>query len=267
MWTPPGACFQKAPTAPLDKAYYVQMHRLEDSHWWFVARRELACSALRRWCTVPRPVVLDMGCGTGGTLDRLVEFSEPTGVDLEPLALSLCRSRGHENLVLASATELPFEESSFDAALALDVLEHIPDHEAAAREMARVLRPGGVAVVTVPAYRFLWSGHDVALHHQRRYVRSEVRALLESAGLEVLWETYTVTSLFPAASLVRTWKRWTTPRSAEPVADTQPTRPWLNRLLTRVLLAEGRWTLRNPLPFGLTVLAVARKPIEPSAGA
>lgn len=260
MWTRPADGWSRPSKAVVDKATYGAMHRLEDTHWWFVSRRELACAALRRWGNRDTPLVLDMGCGTGGTLDRLAEFARPVGIDLEPLALSFCHARGHADLAWASATDLPFAEATFDAVLALDVLEHIPDHAAAAREMARVLRPGGVAVVTVPAYQFLWSGHDIALHHQRRYVRRQLRELLATSGLELEWETYTVSSLFPVAWLVRVGKRLATPRGAAPMADTQPTRPWLNRLLTRILLAEGRWTLRHRLPFGLTVLAVARKP-------
>ncbi|MFM7321751.1 MAG: class I SAM-dependent methyltransferase [Armatimonadota bacterium] len=244
----------------MDPSTYTAMYRLEDTHWWFVARRELARRILRGHFTSGRARLLDMGCGTGGTLDILREFGEPVGIDLEPMALALCRERGHRRLVLGSGTALPFASNTFDGALALDVLEHIPDDAGAAREMARVLRPGGLAVVTVPAYRFLWSGHDVALFHQRRYVRTELRRVLEDAGLEIVWDGYTVTSLLPAAVLVRLWRRATERRDAPPVADTRATAPWLNRLLLRILRLESS-TFPKVRPWcGLTVLAVARKP-------
>jgi len=245
----------------MDPTTYAAMYRLEDTHWWFVARRELARRILRRHLGTAPNQVLDMGCGTGGTLDILREFGEPVGIDLEPIALAASRERGHRRLVLGSGTALPFASGCFDAALALDVLEHIPDDAAAAREMARVLRPGGLALVTVPAYAFLWSGHDVALFHQRRYVRGQLVQVLEAAGLEMVWTGYTVSVLLPAAMLVRLWKKATEPKDAPPVADTRETTPWLNRLLLGILRLEAA-TFPWLRPWcGLTVLAVARKPV------
>jgi SAM-dependent methyltransferase len=243
---------------------YAQMYRLEDTHWWFVARRNLVLAALERLVRqarregAPSPRLLDVGCGTGGTLERLGPFGCAVGLDLEPLALQFCRERGHAALVRGSATALPFPEGSFDVVLALDVLEHIPDHEAAAREIARVLRPGGHALITVPAYRSLWSRHDVALMHQRRYRAGEVRELLAGSGLRLRLLTYTVTAFLPIVWMVRAAQRLR-PR-APARADTLPTAPALNRLLRAYLEAEGRVALRTRLPFGVTVFAIAGKP-------
>ncbi len=244
----------------MNRDYYLQMRRLEDRHWWFVARRNLICAALKRFCTTENPLTLDMGCGTGGTLDRLREFAQPVGLDLEPLALSLCRERGHGNLVLASATALPFAEGTFDAAIALDVLEHIPDDKLAARELARALKPGGVAVVTVPAYQSLWSGHDVALMHQRRYRAEEVRRLLEGAGLQIVQLSYTVSALLPAVWVVRKLQNVLQKKDTVPHADARPTPEPFNGILRCLLDAEAKLALRVSLPFGLTIFAVARKP-------
>jgi SAM-dependent methyltransferase len=244
----------------MNRDYYLQMRRLEDHHWWFVARRNLICAALKRFCKTENPLTLDMGCGTGGTLDRLREFAQPVGLDLEPLALSLCRERGHENLVLASATALPFADNSFDAAIALDVLEHIPDDTLAARELARALKPGGVAVVTVPAYQSLWSGHDIALMHQRRYRAEEVQKLLEGAGLQIEHLSYTVSVLLPAVWVVRKLQNALKRKETLPKANAVPTPEPLNGILRRLLDAEAKLALRTSLPFGLTIFAVARKP-------
>jgi len=247
---------------------YAKMYRLEDEHWWFVARRNLIVRALARFSstkTTPQAArVLDVGCGTGGMLDRLQPFGEVLGLDLEATALAFCRQRGYTRLVQASATAMPFAADTFDVAVALDVLEHIPDHAAAAREIARVLKPGGALFVTVPAYRSLWSGHDVALMHQRRYVAREVVALLEQAGLYVEHLTYTVSILFPLAYLVRMVQRRLRP-GAPPRADVRSTPPLLNRALLGLQDAESRIALVSQIPYGLSILAVARKPLESSA--
>lgn len=246
----------------MNREEYEQMYRLEDSHWWFVARRNLLMHAWHRFpppqAPGRRPRILDVGCGTGGTLDRLKSVGDPVGLDSEALALEFCRKRGYTELVQASATEMPFAPASFDAAVALDVLEHIPDHEGAAREICRVLAPGGLMYASVPAYGFLWSGHDDALMHKRRYIAREVRDLVQNAGLNVVHLTYTVTLLLPPVALIRLLQR-VGPRRP-PRADVQPTGPGLNRLLQTLLDWEGRMSLRRPLPLGVSVFVVARKP-------
>jgi SAM-dependent methyltransferase len=138
-------------------------------------------------------------------------------------------------------------------------LEHIPDHVTAAKEIARALKPGGVLVATVPAYQSLWSRHDVALHHQRRYRAEEFRALLEGAGLKVEKCTYTMSALFPAVWLVRRYQN-AFQKDAVPTADAKPTKPILNALLKQLLDAETGVVLRGGFPFGLTVFAIATRP-------
>lgn len=250
----------------MNREEYEQMYRLEDTYWWFVARRDLLMGALRRF-PPPRPVVggtprlLDVGCGTGGTLDRLRAEGLPVvGLDMEPLALSFCRERGHRDLVQGSATALPFGEGTFAAAVAMDVLEHIPDDRAAAQEIARVLVPGGLLFATVPAYPSLWSGHDVALMHQRRYVAPGFKALLCGAGLELVHLTYTVSTIFPAVWLIRAGRRRFA-ASAAPKADVAHLPAIANKLLRAGQGIENSVSLRTRLPFGLSLLAVARKPL------
>jgi SAM-dependent methyltransferase len=168
--------------------------------------------------------------------------------------------------VRASATRLPFGDGAFDVVVALDVLEHIPDHEAAAREIARVLAPGGFVIVTVPAYRSLWSRHDVALMHQRRYRSGEVKRLLGAPGLRVARLTYTVSLFLPIVWAIRTSQRLRrSSRRETPRADAAPTHPLLNRALRAWLDLESRLALRARLPFGVTVFAVAEKPAAAAA--
>lgn len=253
----------------MNRDEYAQMYALEDRHWWFTARRTLLSRALLRFLPRTPRRVLDLGCGTGGMLDCLHQQygssstggdtgAEIIGLDLEPVALHFSRQRGHRFLVQASATALPFPDNSFDAVVALDVLEHIPDHQSAAREIARVLAPGGMVFVTVPAYQSLWSGHDVALMHQRRYLAPEMGALLSDAGLSVRHLTYAVSMLLPVVWVIRRWQRRFRP-NAPPRADAVPTPPLLNALLRQWLTLESHATLRGRVPCGLSVFAVAEK--------
>jgi len=191
-------------------------------------------------------------------MDWVRPYGQVIGLDCEPVALSFCRQRGFTDLVLSDATALPFDKNSMEAVVALDVLEHIPDHHAAIREIGRVLIPGGYVYISVPAYRSLWSLHDDALMHQRRYVAREVRELLTIADLEVTHLTYALTAYFPLVWLIRKTRKLLAPNA--PVrADVSLTPRALNGVLGAWLALEGKLSLSVPLPFGLTVFAVGRK--------
>jgi SAM-dependent methyltransferase len=184
---------------------------------------------------------------------------QATGLDLSPAALNFSRGRGHARLVAADLTALPFRDATFDVVTALDVIEHIADDAAALGEIARVLRPGGILVATVPAYRFLWGPHDVALHHRRRYRGGEFRARVARAGLVVERQTYLLAALFPLAAAMRLARRG----QAVPEGGSQALLPrvpaWLNRALIRFQAMELAVARRISLPFGLTILTVGRK--------
>jgi SAM-dependent methyltransferase len=175
--------------------------------------------------------------------------------DLSPLALSYSARRGIKSLCAADAQRLPFADHSFDGVIALDILEHLPDDAASAREICRVLKPGGRVVITVPAYQSLWSGHDLALMHQRRYVASEVRALFEAAGLRVRKLSYAMAFLYPVVWFVR---RLTAARTKQE-ATLVPVPAWANAVLAGLLRAENGAICAADLPFGVTVLCVGEK--------
>ncbi len=239
---------------------YRRMYEAEDAYWWFVSRRRLA----RRWLAgrvAPGATLLDLGCGTGAGLRDFAPLTEPpgliVGLDYSAQALSFARGRGFARLVNGDAQALPFRDGAFGGAVALDVLEHVRDHEAAAREIFRVLAPGAGLVVNVPAFRWLWSGHDAALMHHRRYSRRELVALLEGAGFEVVRASYTMFLLFPFVVVQRLASRALGKRGGAAVPRVGA---GVNRLLLAALREEERILDRTALPWGSSVTALARKP-------
>ena len=232
---------------------YEEMAALEDHHWWFVGRRKLLWSLLRREGGVARGArVLDAGCGTGR---NLVEFGG-IGVDPSPDAVAAARARGVE-VVQAPVEALPFADASFDLLLATDVLEHVEDDGAALRELRRVAAPGALLLVTVPAHPWLWSGHDEALHHRRRYRRAELLREVRAAGWEPAVATWWNAALLPAIALVRSFSRGSR-------ADHNRSAP---RVL-RLPMAVEAWLVGRGvnLPFGVS-LALACRPSEGDAEA
>ena len=184
------------------------------------------------------------------------------GVELGAEALAIARGRGLQ-VARSLATRLPVPRASFGVVVALDVLEHLDDDAAAAREIWESLEPGGVLVATVPAYTILWSSHDVALGHQRRYRRRQLRDVLESAGFAIERCSYVMSAVLPVAAVVRLAERLK-PRSARPATSGYVGVPGaLNELLTRVVGFDGLLIRHMVLPFGLSVLAVARRPPGP----
>ena len=249
-----------------------KMFRLEDSYWWFVARRRLVRDLLARYLPGvggPGVRILDVGCGTGATLGVLAEFGEKAagdrrppfvvGIDSSPQALWYSRRRGEYQLVQARGEALPVRDGSVDVITALDLLEHIPDDAAAAAEFARALRPSGLLLVTVPALPWLWSEHDEALDHLRRYQARRLRRILEEAGLEIQRLTPLITLLLLPIAALRLLQRLLPRKNAHPeTAFIVPPRS-INWLLIALLWLEHRWALRWNLPLGVSLLAVARK--------
>jgi SAM-dependent methyltransferase len=246
----------------MNPAEYARMHAMEDWYWWFVARRAAAARFLRDYAPPERPLrILDAGCGTGGLLDLFRQWPdvEAVGLDFSPQALQFSRQRGHRRLVGADLMLLPFRSGTFDAVTALDVIEHVPDDARAVSEISRVLRPGGILVASVPAYQFLWGPHDEALHHFRRYHGSQFRDLVHRSGLRVEKQTHLLAALLPLAAALRLAARSRQPGSAG--AGLPPVPRFVNRSLIGFQAAELALARRVSLPFGLSVLAVARKPV------
>ncbi len=225
----------------------------EDHYWWFVARRQLA---LRLFNLRDEGEILDVGCGTGALLAAL-PADRSIGLDFSEEALVHCAKRGLKNTVHADAQSMPFQSERFSTIVSLDTLEHVPDDRVALREMARVLRPGGTLVLNVPAFRWLWGPHDVALHHHRRYTRPELRAKLLEAGLIVDRISYSVFFLFGFVVLARLVDRF---RGGPAKVRLPEVSQGTNKFLIRLMELEADLLMRFSLPLGSSVVAVARKP-------
>lgn len=236
---------------------YRRLYDLEDRYWWFVARRRLALLLLETALKgFNKPSVLDLGCGTGAVSKELSRWAEPIGLDMSPLALGFCRQRGQSCLVQADGIELPFAPDSIDGIVALDVFEHIKDHERAFSEANRILRPGGALVLSVPAFRFLWGPHDVALMHMRRYRLHEVKDALVKVGFEVEKASYSIHLLFPIVVVTRVLEKL---KRGEPKASLPKVPGWLNQLLIGLQDFETAALRRLNLPWGSSIVVVARK--------
>jgi SAM-dependent methyltransferase len=247
-------------------AEYRRMYEAEAAQWWYAGQRAVATAlldpALRGAGTPDQPLrILDAGCGTGYNLVDLSRLGIATGIDLAREAVAYCRERGVP-AARAGLTALPFRDGAFDVVTSFDVIYHawVTDDRAAVGEMARVLRPGGILLVRVPALRALWGAHDVEVQSRHRYTRSELLSLLAGCGLQVERATYCNSLLLPLLFARRTLDR-ITGRAGSDVGFLPAPLEWA---FSRALRLEARLVrLGVDLPLGASVVAVARRGPSP----
>jgi SAM-dependent methyltransferase len=202
--------------------------------------------------------ILDAGCGSGRFMVELARRGTVTGVELSDTSVQLARRRAIGEVVAGSVTEMPFADDSFDLTVSLDVIEHLEDDVAALREFRRTVAPGGALLITVPAYQWLWSGHDEVNHHHRRYTRRSLQRVAEQAGWKQVRTTYFNSLLLPVAILLRVLERFNTNTTESSLDLWIPPEP-LNWLLERPLALEAALIARGArIPAGLSLLAVFR---------
>jgi SAM-dependent methyltransferase len=179
-------------------------------------------------------------------------------------AVRFCRERGIADVRLLEEGRLPFPDESFDLVTALDVIEHIDDDDGMLREMRRVLRPGGIALITVPAFQALWGLQDEVSHHKRRYRAPQLRERIARAGLGAAWTSYFNTLLFLPIAALRLVRR-VLPKPPEVQSDFElALPPRINAALADLFAAEGRVMRRRRLPFGVSIVAVATREDAPT---
>jgi SAM-dependent methyltransferase len=244
----------------VDERLMKTMLKVDEQHWWYRGRRRIIAAELARLELPAHARVLDAGCGSGRTMVDLRRYGEVIGLELSEDAAEIARGRDCGEVVIGRVEQLPWEADSFDLITCLDVIEHTADDRVALRELRRVCKPGGWALLTVPAYQALWSRHDEINHHYRRYSRPALRAASTDAG----WEVGRITSfnsllLAPAAAfrLAQRKRGANVDGGASPELRIGPA--WLNRTLEAPLRLEARWLARGrTLAAGLSLMAALR---------
>ena len=242
---------------------YANMERQEDTHWYYAGKRDIARGWLRRvGPPKAQDLLLDCGAGTGRFAREMEADCRVMVLDDHEESLRLLRTRFRPDQILSLAGDrVPLPDASLDYVTALDVLEHTPDDRAVVAGFQRLLKPGGVALVTVPAGMALWGDWDVALHHYRRYSRVQLAALFPSEHWELLQVNHTNVAVYPAVWVVRKWRKlFPAPAGRVRSEDKQPV-AWLNALLRWFFVRPALW--RVPFPFGVSLLLVARKRVSP----
>jgi SAM-dependent methyltransferase len=239
---------------------YEVMYEAENSHWWYGGMTAITRSLLDRHVGRGRSLrVLDAGCGTGAVMGYLSDYGSVVGFDFSSEALRFCRKRRLSRLARASVMELPFGNASFDLLVSFDVLceRAVPDDMIALKEFARVLAPGGRVLLRLPAYDWLRGRHDEAVHIRHRYTTGELKDRLRTAGLEPDHLSYANCILFPVAAAKRMLERVVPPQAQ---SDLTIGTGVFNGPLRTILSLEAPLVARTGLPFGLTVVALGRKP-------
>jgi SAM-dependent methyltransferase len=238
---------------------YQTMYLVEDNYWWYVGLRKLIFDCIAGMNDNLKIKILDAGCGTGRILENLANF-KAFGIDLSEEALKFCKLRNLNDLSRASICDLPFHANSFDVVISLDVISHVDvsyDNKIL-REIHRVINPGGVLLLNLPAYDFLKSTHDRAVHIKHRYLLSEIKKKVEDAGYVIETISYRNSFLLPIAFLVRIIKKISGRQDVK--SDLKPLPEFLNRLLTKIIFLENCLIMRGMrFPFGLSIFCAAIK--------
>jgi len=238
----------------MERVVYQQMAELDDRHWWYRARRRILAELIRREARLPAKArILEIGCGTGHNLAMLAGFGHVDGLELDEEAAALSEKRLGRKVMRSPLPELDQVPDNYDLIGAFDVIEHIEDDHAALAAIATKLKPGGKFMMTVPAHPWMWTAHDVANHHKRRYSKRALRSLIENSPMKLERLGYFNSLLFPVAIAERAASKL---RGKDNGDVSLPPAP-LNRALEAVFASERYLVGRLPLPPGLSLFAVA----------
>lgn len=243
----------------MKQSYESKYHRLEENNWWFRGRRDIICSHLESVDKDAR--ILDIGCSSGVLLENLQKlgYTDIWGLDISPQAVKISKSRGLVNVSVGDGISPPYDDEFFDVIVASDVIEHIQNDDAALDEWNRILKPDGFLLLFAPAFPSLWSAHDVANRHYRRYTDSTLAQKVKTSGFLIKRQSYWNITLFFPVSILR--KLTNDSRDISEVRDDLHELPsFANLMLTYLLMLENRILSFVDYPVGVSVFIVAQKP-------
>jgi SAM-dependent methyltransferase len=242
----------------------------EDSHWWFASRTRALQTIMDRF--LPKTAgfrLLDVGCGAGNMIHHLSRYGQVKGVEIDPRPVKMAHQRGYDVDQFDATQPMPFDDNSFDAVTALDVIEHNQDDLAILADSYRVLKPGGHMIITVPALMWLWSHNDDINAHIRRYSAGELKEKLAQSGFRIRRVTYNNFFIFPMAAALILLRRSAGARPElashhlsqdEYQVEMEPASPPVNAVLTLVGQIEAGLIRGVNLPIGTSLIAVGQKP-------
>ncbi|OIQ18392.1 MAG: hypothetical protein BM556_09020 [Bacteriovorax sp. MedPE-SWde] len=238
---------------------YQRNYDLEKNYWFFVGMHKMIMNLVG---SSPLKKHVDIGCGTGGLLETLsTQTEELYGFDISDEALKFCKQRGYPEhlLIKGDGVALPFEDNSFDSVTAIGVIEHIEDDQKFIEELYRILKPGGELVMVTSSFQLLWSSHDVANHHIRRYTLTGLSKQMRMSGFQQLKLSHFNFFLFPAIAFVLIMDRFFTKKGAEERILPIPNK-LINGILTSILSVEALLMKWVRLPFGISLIGKFKKP-------
>ncbi|NUO81800.1 class I SAM-dependent methyltransferase [candidate division KSB1 bacterium] len=248
----------------MEESLYHLFNEVQKSHWWFLGRAAIVTKLIEKYLSTRERIsgrrvepntLAEIGCGTGAMIPFLEKFGTVYGIEASQTAIDLCRQDGFQNVYLHS--DLQWQNRSFDALAFLDVIEHLDDDLEFVKHYLQWLKPGGWVVVTVPAFMWLWSEHDVINQHRRRYTRAQLRRLLETAGLKIWKASYFNSIFFPPIALIRLAKKLLPQNTGTPRADLNLTSSRFNTLFKVIFASERHWLAHFSFPVGISIICIA----------